>query len=191
MNKRYQEDNLLLDRARTGDEKAYTKLFQIYHDITFHYVMKIIKNQMDAEDITMITLEKAFTNLDKYAPTFGFSSWLLTIAKNTCYDFLIMKKRRPGNFIDVFDTHVQISHSNTPEEQYIHKEIGACLDEAICKLQNNYQDVIRWRYYEDLGFKEIKSKYGVNAYIAQSYLCRAKKQLKKYYASNNTDAFIC
>ena len=178
MNKRYHEDNLLLDRARTGDESAYSKLFQTYHKITFHYVLKIVKNETDAEDITMITLGKAFTNLDKYAPTFGFGSWLLKVAKNTCLDFLISKKRKPSDFIDIFDSAIQMSHSETPEQQYIHSETGRSLDDAIGKLQNNYQDIIRWRYYEDLNFKEIESKYGITPEIARSYVFRAKKQLR-------------
>ena len=179
MHKRYHEDNLLLDRARTGDESAFTKLFQHYYQVTLVYIEKIVKNQIDAEDLAMITFEKAFGNLNKYAPTFGFGTWLSKVAKNTAIDFLIQKKIKPNDFIDVFDSSLSLSHSNTPEELYIHKELGSRLTEAISRLQHNYQDVIRWRYYEDLSFEQIRLKYGVKEEIARSYMFRARKQLKE------------
>lgn len=179
MHKRYYEDNQLLDKARTGDENAFTELFHHYYNSTLRYMMKCVKNQVDAEDLAMITIEKAFSNLDKYTPTFGFGTWLSKVARNTVFDFFNQKKRKPSDFIDVFDTNIQISHSNTPEEQYIHKEMGANLEVAICKLQQNYQEVIRWRYYENLNFKEINSKYGVDEKNARSYMFRARKQLRE------------
>ena len=183
MHKRYKEDILLLGRARVGDESAYSKLFHVYYDIILHSIMKIIKNHTDAEDLTMITFEKAFSNLDKYVSTFGFGfgTWLSTVGRNTALDFLDRKKTKPSDFVDVFDSTIQMSHSETPEEQYIHKEIGRSLDNAIGKLQNNYQDIIHWRYYEDLAFKEITLKYGVKEEIAKSYMYRARKQLRNSF----------
>ena len=178
MHKRYKEDIFLLGKAKTGDESAYSKLFHAYYDIILHSIMKIIKNHTDAEDLTMVTFEKAFSNLDKYVSTFGFGTWLSTVGKNTALDFLNSKKRKPNDFVDIFDSVIQMSHSETPEEQYIHKEIGRSLDKAIGKLQNNYQDIIHWRYYEDLNFNEIRLKYGVKEEIARSYMFRAKKQLR-------------
>ena len=178
MHKRFHEDNLLLDRARTGDDSAFTKLFNTYYQTMLRYMSKFAKNQVDAEDLTMITFEKAFNNLDKYVSTFGFGTWLSTVGKNTALDFLIQKKRKPSEFIDIFETQIQFSHSTTPEEQYISKEIGVNLDNAISKLQDNYQDIIHWRYYEDLSFEEIKTKYGVKEVVARSYMFRARKHLK-------------
>lgn len=178
MHPRYQEDNQLLDRARKGDEQAFSKLFHHYYKTLYNYIMCFVNDQIEAEDLTMVTFEKAFSNLHKYVPTFGFGTWLSRVAKNTALDFLDSRKRRPSDFIDVTDKSIVLSHSNTPEEEYIDKEIGVGLNKAISQLQDNYQDIIRWRYYDNLDYDEINSKYGVTPILARSYLCRARKQLR-------------
>lgn len=179
MHKRYHEDNLLLDRAKNGDENAFTELFHQYYETMLRYMTKFVKNQIDAEDLAMITFEKVFSNLDKYVPTFGFGTWLSKVGKNTALDFLKQKKIRPNNFVDVFDISLNMSHTNTPEEVYMNKELCSTINDAIGKLRDNYQNVIRWRYYEDLNFREINVKYGIKEKIATSHVFRARRQLKE------------
>lgn len=179
MHKRYIKDNLLLDRARKGDERAFAELFHHYYDIIFTYISKIVDNREDAEDLTMMTFEKAFLGLDKYAPTFGWGTWLAKVAKNTALDFLVAKKIRPLDYVEeIKDAHVPTMRAKTPEEEYIHKELGQNLDKILDRLPDNYKEVVKWRYYDDLNFKEITSKFGVSGNVARSYIFRARKQLR-------------
>ena len=53
---------------------------------------KMVKNQDDADDLTIEAFGKAFSRLDQYSPNYAFSTWLFKIASNNCIDF-IRKKR--------------------------------------------------------------------------------------------------
>lgn len=179
MNKRYEIDNLLLNEARNGNERAFVKLFSFYYKIILVNILKIVNNQEDAEDLTMITFEKAFTKLDKYAPTSGFGSWLNEVARNTALDFLMYKKRRPWNFVEMEETYCNNIHVVTPEESYIGKELEKNLDKAIDQLPNNFKKIFNLRYIENMPFKEISLKLNVKLYTALGSMRYAREKLKK------------
>ena len=177
MNDRAKIDAILLSKARSGDNKAFTKLFTHYYNSVFLNIINIVKTQEDAEDLTMVTFEKAFFNLNKYAPTFGFGTWLNKIGKNTAFDYLIHKKRRPMDSVELDDSLSQKFTAKNPEELYLNKELGERVDKAVDELQDNYKDIIKLRYYEDLEFDEISLKLGISKPLIRSHLFRATRKL--------------
>jgi RNA polymerase sigma factor (sigma-70 family) len=182
-NERKNIDVNLLIEAQKGDQKAFGTLFNYYHDSIFHYILKIVKNVDDAEDLTMVTFEKAFMNFHKYTPTAGFSSWLSTIARNTAFDFLLYNKRRPYN-IDIEDLNLP-SQFDTPEKDLINKQTGEILNKSISKLKKNYKDVIELRYINDYSYDDVCSKLNMSGTMARVNLFRAKNDLLKIVEKYN------
>src|SRR5210317_618084 len=86
------QDLELVEKAKAGDQKAYGQLLGKYRDAIYFMLLKMINNQVDAEDLTIEAFGKAFKNIDQYTPNFAFSTWLFKIATNNCIDF-IRKKR--------------------------------------------------------------------------------------------------
>ena len=177
MKQRQEIDLSLIRDAKEGKQHAYTELFKHYHRTIQYYIYQSVNNTEDAEDLTIVTFEKAFTNLDKYLPNFEFQTWLSKIAKNTVIDFIVWKNRRPTNLTEINDAHTFHHLVETPEERFINKELGERLDTAINKLQNSYKDIVKLRYYDDLDYSEISSRLGIGENHARSQMCRAKKCL--------------
>ena len=76
----------LINKAKCGYQGAYAALFDYYYMSMYNYINCIVHNDTDAEDLTMVTFEKAFKDLTKYAPFFTFKTWLSKIARNTTLD---------------------------------------------------------------------------------------------------------
>ena len=93
------KDFALVERAKNEDQKAYAELLRRYRRPVYHLVLKMVRNQEDAEDLTIEAFSKAFKNLPKFNPDFTFSTWLFRIATNNCIDF-IRKKRLNTTSID-------------------------------------------------------------------------------------------
>ena len=86
-------DLKLINRAmETGDPTAYNELMKLYRDPLYFMLYEKIGNQDLAKDLTIEALGKAFKKLHLYVPDYAFSTWLFTIARNNCIDYLRKKK---------------------------------------------------------------------------------------------------
>ena len=73
--------------AKKGEQTAYHHLLHIFwNDIFLFLKSKIINEEIDAEDLTIITFSKAFDSIERFDERKSFKNWLLTIAKNLWID---------------------------------------------------------------------------------------------------------
>jgi RNA polymerase sigma factor (sigma-70 family) len=86
------DDIELINKAKSGDQKAFAALMAKYRNAVFFTILKMIHNRDDAEDILLVSFSKAFNNLENYKEDFAFSTWLFKIATNNCIDFIRKKK---------------------------------------------------------------------------------------------------
>jgi len=176
-------DFSLVERAKTGDQKAYAELMQRYKDSIFFMVLKMVNNKDDAMDITVTTFAKAFENLEKYRPDYAFSTWLFRIATNGSIDF-IRKKRIHTTSIDglsgengddrVFEIR---SDGLNPEETSIKKQQTEQLKEIIDKLPPRYKTLIILRYFDELSYEEIAERLDLPLGTVKAQLFRGRDLL--------------
>ena len=63
----------LVVRARESkDERAYAELMTKYRDSIFFMMLKMVKNNDDADDLTIEAFGKAFNRLHQYTPNYAF-----------------------------------------------------------------------------------------------------------------------
>jgi RNA polymerase sigma factor (sigma-70 family) len=70
------------------DEKAYSEIMSLYREPLYFMIRKMVRNDADAEDLTIEAFGKALKRLAQYNPHHAFSTWLYKIATNNCIDFL-------------------------------------------------------------------------------------------------------
>ena len=97
LSEKAKHDLLLLELAKKGNQAAFTELMHRYRDSIYYMMFKMVKNEDDADDLTIEAFGKAFSRLEQYSPGFAFSTWLFKIASNNCIDF-IRKKKIESNF---------------------------------------------------------------------------------------------
>ena len=90
---------VLIGQACQHDEDACQKLLNIYKGRIFSYILRMVKNYHDAEDLTFETFIKCFRALESFDRSRRFSTWLFTIAHNTTLDFF-RKNRIEYEYID-------------------------------------------------------------------------------------------
>jgi RNA polymerase sigma-70 factor, ECF subfamily len=84
------------DRARDGDDDALRLLYLLYADNVFGYVLSIVHDEHDAEDITsevFARLPRALTHYRVSATP--FVAWLLRVARNAALDYLRAQRSVP------------------------------------------------------------------------------------------------
>lgn len=175
-------DLLLVEQARTGNERAFAALMNRYRDSIYFMLLKMVNNTSDAEDLTIEAFGKAFRNLDSFTPEFAFSTWLFKIATNNCIDFIRKKQLSPAPWdqsqedIDILTVNIQ-SDLPDPEEALINDQKVAVLREIVNQLKPRYRSLIELRYFREYSYEEIASELNLPIGTVKAQLYRAKTLL--------------
>lgn len=180
------KDQELISLALKNDQRAYTELLNRYRKSVFHLIKRIVHNDEDSEDLTIIAFSKAFNHLDKYAPTHAFPTWLFTIASNASIDWLRKKKLPTIEMNDQLQNtiHTELSTNNwpstaeSPEQGIIRQERHHYIKELTHLLSPELQTVIELRYFRELSYEEIANELQIPLGTVKVQIHRAKKALK-------------
>ena len=182
-----ERDLILVRRAlETGDPEAYNKLMKLYRDPIYFMLYEKINNQEVAKDLTIEALGKAFQKLHLYTPDFAFSTWLYTVARNHCIDYLrknklptvsiekmIVDDKGKRNSFDI------VSKELDPSEKLEKKQRVAILRRIIQKLKPKYRDLVKLRYFKELSYEEISEIQNIPLGTVKAQLHRSREQLFK------------
>ena len=177
----------LIDLAiKSNDQNAFKKLMNNYKSLIYFTILKMINNTDDAEDLTNETFLKAFNKLNKFKKDYTFSTWLLRIAINNTIDFIRKKKitttsiNRSFKSEDRKDFEIEIKDETmNPGEKTIHKQKVHLVRKYVSKLPSKYKQLIIYRYFDELSYKEIAKKTVSPLGTIKAQLFRARELLFK------------
>lgn len=180
-----QIDYELVVKARDHqDEKAYAVLLAKYKDSIFYMMLKMVKNQDDADDLTIEAFGKAFNRLHQYTPDYAFSTWLFKIATNNCIDFIRKKKMITFSIDKGFEdsegnnSTFDIKENNlNPEEKFMRKQKIRIMREMVDHLKPRYKQLIVLRYFRELSYDEIAEATELPLGTVKAQLFRAREML--------------
>jgi len=90
-----QPDFGVLRKAQRGDERAFTLIVRAYEGPVFNYVLRLVGNRTQAEDLTQEVFLRVFQGLPKFSLRSKFTTWLFQVTKNRVLDELRANERRP------------------------------------------------------------------------------------------------
>ena len=182
-----ERDLKLINRAlETGDPKAYNELMRLYRDPIYFMLYEKLGDQDLAKDLTIESLGKAFRKLHLYVPDYTFSTWLFTVARNHCIDYL-RKRKLPTFSIDQIindDDGKKISldlesTDPNPERILITKQRIKILRRVVKQLKPVYRNLVRLRYFKEYSYDEISKELDIPLGTVKAQLYRSREQLFK------------
>ena len=189
-------DLIIVNRALdSGDPKAYNELMKLYRDPIYFMLYEKVGDQELAKDLTIEALGKAFKKLHLYTPEYAFSTWLFTVARNHCIDYL-RKHKLPTISIDkmMLDkdgkrTHFDLESKDLNPEQKMEKsQRVAILRQIVDQLKPKYRDLVKLRYFKELSYEEIAKTLDLPIGTVKAQLHRSREQLFKIM-SGSRDTF--
>jgi len=181
-----EQDNLLLvERAKAGDDSAFEQLIRQYDRQVFRIARHITQNKEDAEDIVQDAFLKAYQKLHQFQGNSKFSTWLVRIAVNE--SLMRLRKRRNSKTVSM-DDDVQTEEGSVPrdfadwgpdpEQQYKQTELREILQKTIAGLSPGFRSVFTLRDVENLSTEETAQALGLSVPAVKSRLLRARLQLR-------------
>lgn len=169
-----------IEKAKIGDQVAFTFLLDFYWNEVYAFMLKRTENETDAEDITIETFSKAFDKIATYNPEFQFNTWLIAIAKNVHID--ILRKKKSSLFVEITEEGDYQAYNiadTTPsaEDKLITEQNLSQLLQYIKELKLHYQEVIQLRYFQEMSYQEIANQLDEPLSNVKVKILRAKKLL--------------
>lgn len=175
------QDLILVQQAQQGKQEAFERLMERYREPIYFMLLKMVRDNDDADDLTIEAFGKAFNRIGQYSPNFAFSTWLFKIASNNCIDF-IRKKRIQLTSIDTqFENEEGSSYSIDlkdseldPEENIMRNQKIKMMRNLVEKLKPRYKILVEKRYFEELTYEEIADELNLPIGTVKAQLFRAR-----------------
>ncbi len=166
------EEIEIIRRAIEGDEDAYQKILNTYKGRVFSYVLRLVKNYDDAEEITFDVFIKCFRSLKNYEQSRPFATWLFTIAHNLVIDFF-RKNKIEYEYIDEANP-----AGEDIEERYKEKRELERIEKALARLAPIDREIVILFHKEGYSYKELSEMLGLPITTLKTRLHRARKRLR-------------
>lgn len=177
-----------IEKAKNGDQVAFTFLLDFFWNEVFGYMLKRTENEADTDDIVIETFAKAFDKIATYNSEFGFNTWLIAIAKNVHIDML--RKKKTSLFLDLNDNEDHqayqiVDETPSAEDDIITEQNLSQLLGYIKELKPTYQEVIQLRYFQEMSYLDIAETLEEPLNNIKVKLLRAKKLLAEIISKRN------
>ncbi len=164
------------------EEQRYRFLIQQYKNKVYTYSMYMLKNKMDADDVTQEVMIRIWQNIDKFN-MLAAKTWIIKTTNNLCIDFLRRRSvavKRKNEIDELFEeTYSANSNSDNPYLITHFKMAASKIKEAIQNLPENLRSVFVLYEIEGLKYKEISKALDIPINSVKVYLLRARKKLQE------------
>ncbi len=87
-------DALLADSCKSGDQTAFTMLYERYADHVFRHLTALLGSQAEAQDGVQLTFEQAAKRIHTFDGRSRFSTWLFGVATHVAMNIMRGRRRR-------------------------------------------------------------------------------------------------
>lgn len=142
----------------------------------------MMKNQMDADDVTQEVMIRIWKNLENFKFT-SAKSWIMKTTHNLCIDFLRKNAVAAGRLYEIDDvfeeTYSDNKEDNNPFIKVHLKMMSEKLKDAIQRLPEKLKSVLVLYELQGLRYNEIASVLNIPVNSVKVYLFRARKKLQE------------
>jgi RNA polymerase sigma-70 factor (ECF subfamily) len=182
----------LIERARKGDEAAFTQIVSTYRRRILGTISRLIGRPEDVEDVGQEVFLRLYYSLDQLRTPEVFEPWLYRLTVNACFDHLRKRKRRPeARMSDLSEQQVVLADADAASDQRTEEQRLAAVREFVQDLLSEVSEedriLLTLKEVEGLSIKELEEVYGVNENALKVRLFRARQRVLKAYEQRGGD----
>jgi RNA polymerase sigma-70 factor (ECF subfamily) len=96
-----ESEQLVLEKARAGDRKAFGELVRLHHKRMWKVALHLLGTASEADDVVQETFLRAFRAIDRFDGRSELSTWLYRIVVNLSLNAMRSRKRNAA--VDIGD----------------------------------------------------------------------------------------
>jgi RNA polymerase sigma factor (sigma-70 family) len=167
-------DDEILDRFRSGDERALRWMYDRYGAAVLHLAHTSLGNRHDAEDVVQATFVAAWQGRERYDPQLGSPLvWLLGIARRKVVDLARLRSRQ-SRIADML-RQVETADGHPGADRVVDRLVVA---DELRVLEPAQRRVLELSFYDDLTHVQIAALTGMPLGTVKSHLRRGLARLR-------------
>jgi RNA polymerase sigma-70 factor (ECF subfamily) len=163
------------------NRKIFSKIYDQYINKIYRFVFLKVNSKEIAQDITSETFLRGWKAFDSKKDIKNPSAFLYQIARNLVVDFY--REKGKAQIISVEYTQIIDPRINLEEKTIFESDINT-VRLALANIREEYQEVIIWRYLDELSVPEIAETLDKSEQAVRVMLHRAMKSLKNKLNTN-------
>lgn len=180
------KDLTLYERLRSGDKEALESLYDKYERLLYSFSYKMVQDPQAAEEVVQEVMIKIWKGTGSYSAENGkFSSWLLTVTRNTAIDYI--RKQQKIRTEEVHQEADLRDHQAPVEEMVEWKEKGDRLKAAMRTLKKDQQIIIDLFYFKGYSQQKISEKVDIPLGTVKGRIRLALKHLNSQLYEERRD----
>jgi RNA polymerase sigma-70 factor (ECF subfamily) len=160
------EEELVL-RCQKGEITAFRELYDLHGTMLYSIAFRILGKKEDAEDAMQNAFSRLFKNIKQFQFQSKFSSYLVRILINSCYD-IIEKRKQPFEQLDSID----LSDKSNPD-------LKMTLEKAITHLPLKMRECFILFAVEGFKQSEIAEMMEISEGTVKAHIFQARVKLKQ------------
>ena len=171
----------ILEMPLGNDREYIEQLYVRYRRLMFYIAGKYCDDPGDADDIvsdTCVALIRKVSTLRELEDN-QLRTYVATAAKNTAINWLTKRKRLESRFVPVDDEKVvQFPTYDEPGNRIIFEDELNAVMQAIRRLPEREQLVVRMKFSMKKSTEEIAEAVGISESSVRKYLSRARERIR-------------
>lgn len=165
-------DAVLVLRSCAGDDGAFGRLVDRYHQRLLYFVRRLIGANAQAEDIVQEAWLAAYRQLGTLQQPETFRTWLYRIARNRALSF-VRDLPPPATPLDEGDV-----AGDVPDEVFTPDD-AARIHAGLARLRLDHREALTLRFIEGMSYEQLAAVLECDPGTVKSRLHYAKKALRK------------
>jgi RNA polymerase sigma-70 factor (ECF subfamily) len=173
-------DEVLVERLRSGDQRAFGEIYERYFTRIYHFVARRLRNRADTEETVQEVFVNVFASIDSFRGEAPFGAWMFGLTRRTVASRF---KKRVPSLVPLADDDVDsaahaVAHDPDPHAVYEYTERLARLESAVADdLSDEQRHLFQLHHLENRSIQEIAMLLAKSEDAVKSHLYRARKLL--------------
>lgn len=160
----------------------YKFLIRQHKSMIYGYARNMLRNRMDADDVTQEVFIRIWENLDEFN-ILAAKAWIMRTTHNLCIDYLRRRSVSDKRELSITEEFAEIYPDNKNAADPYHTThvsiMAQRVNEAIDRLPESLKSVFTMYEIHELKYKEISQALDMPVNTVKVYLLRARKRLQE------------
>ena len=178
-----------MQNEKTVPQGSFEEIYTQHSRKVYNLAFRMTGDVQLAEDIAQETFIQVFKNLAKFRGDSQLSTWIYSIARNSCLRQLTKTKRKSYHSIELLIEKVNLSPAsekyNEPEKQfYINQVKNGCLLGVLRCLSFNQRMAFILNVLFDMHISDVSAIINKSENSTRILVHRARKNLREFLCNN-------
>ena len=179
----------LIERARSGDDAAFSRVVSTYRKRILGTIARLIGRPEDVEDVAQDVFLRLYYSMDQLRAPEVFEPWLYRLTVNAAYDYMRRQRRRNESRMSDLSEHQVVMADAAAggranlEDQH-QRRVRDKVDILLGQVSEEDRILLLLKEVEGLSLKELEQIYNVKENALKVRLFRARQRVIKAFETS-------